>query len=494
MVGSHERHIRVDKRVSRQPSLPLVGGLVWRNEWKEPYEGGLTLLWKIALANCLTPRELCSRMFGTNLLSGTPCGLHGRTLLAPHWMSNASNSQTELGRIVRHSGVDTSSARWVEVIAGDEHIRYCKACMAEGYQSAYCQIDGLLTCPVHGLPLLESCTTCGAATPRYALTSLTMSMPFCCSSCGEPLAERPWNPFKQKQPVPIVRKLATYRSLGKWLSSVERLELFWPHLPSWQCGNEGLQGNVERRIAVFDILRQLVPLSLKRECLREPIADFSISANLSTEPKAFVPLRHALPTEKWAARRHAYTAIRRHIRRILVRNHHSCLKASRNTLHIEWDNEVLHPHESVCPVVFAYYLWRHHFEHNLAIYPQVGATNHELSMREEVLAWPADREVGTKAWATFVMMSFISYIQVANEWCARAEQVADARGVIDFVSMMRLISDFRVALSPKYMAWPSRVTFLCETLSSPGNQGRIAIVGPSGQLDGLLSKRHVATA
>lgn len=466
---------------------PIIEGLLWRDEWRAPTEGPLTLLWKIALANCLTARELCSKLFGTHLLLGEPSGPHGRTLLTPRWMIGARGRPTWLGHLVRRGGLDMASPGWAAVVASDEHLRYCKACITEGYQSVYCQIDGLRRCPVHGLSLLDVCTACGAPTTRYALTGSTMAYPYHCSACGEPLGEWPWSPTAQRTSASLIRKwIAPYHAIKRWMSNVERLELSWPSLMSWQCSNEGQQGDVERRIAVFEVLRQLVPLALTGGCIREPAIAISMNFYHAKAPATLVQFRQGGLSPEWDVRRDAYIAIRRHISRMLMRRHRACLRNGADALHVEWDSEVLHPTARVCPLVFGYYLWRHHFELSGATQTRTGALGRGVALRDEALAWPVERDVGVAAWTRFAVMSFFAYVKVAKEWSARTETIVDPYGKGSAATMMQLLSDFRVALSPRYLAWSSRITFFFDMRRRLSEGEWIAIVGPTGSLHELL--------
>lgn len=468
---------------------PMLDGLVWRDEWKAPYEGPLTILWKLALANCLTPSELCDRLFGLHLLGGDPSGMHGRTLLAPQWMAGVKCSPTVLGQMVRRSGLDMASAKWVGTIAADEHVRYCKACVTSGYQSVYCQIDGLATCPIHGLPLLEECTACGAPTPRYAFTHLVISNPYRCSACDEPLGSMLWSPTAETglREQGGSDKWTAYRDLEIWMSGLDKLQLFWPHLAAWQCSREGAPEEVHRRIGVFAILSQLITLRLKRACRRMPVPNISMSTHRSVVAGTSAPLRHVVVTQG-EMKRNAYVAIRRHIRRILVRHHRSCLRDGAKALHIEWDSELLHPVAPICPQVFAYFLWRHHFEANLTIQSRTTPSRRTLALRDEAIAWPVDWNVGVKAWSKFVVLSFFAFSQVAREWVEQTEGLTttpyERAGV---TALMQLLGDFRMALSPKFMAWTNRVTAFSAKRFSQGDEEDIVIVGPAGDLRETLS-------
>lgn len=498
IVGAQLVHKLSQKSVPHKSDV-LVGGLVWQDVWKAPFEGALTLLWKIALANCLTPRELCVALFDKHLLSGNAAGMHGRTLLVPRWMDSAP-SLSKLGRLVRHAGLDVTSPRWSHLLGSDAHIRYCKECLAQGYHSAYCQIEGLRACPVHGLPLLDICTVCGAPTPRYALTIASMAAPYCCATCGEPLAERLWSPVSH-QPIPRrVRARGTYRHLYNWFSELEKLKLSWPQFESWQPGREGQLIESERRTDAFGVLLQITPLGLARTRQGLVGGNNSISTFPASLPATTFQLRTMHPPTDVGEKRDTYRSIRRHIRKLLIHAHRRCLRSGVNALRIDEVAEAIYPISPICPVVFAYYIWRYHFESNVALNPKLMANGRALSMRDEALYWPVELAVKSGAWATFVVMSFLAFEQVAREWHEQIEVVSDSNGKTNFSALMQRLSDFRVALSPRYMVWSARISYLHESPATSADIGKIVIVGPPGQLretllektccHGLLRGRH----
>lgn len=469
--------------VSKTPGH-LVGGLVWQDAWGNPFEGALTLLWKIAAANCLTPSELCHALFGMRLLPNSAAGMHGRTLLVPRWMENAPAASV-LGRLVRHSGLDKTSPKWAHFLASDAHIRYCKACLAQGYQSVYCQIEGLRACPVHGLPLLNICTACGAPTPRYALTSASMAAPYCCPSCGEPFADRLWSPVLHETPQRRSRPRGSYRRLGKWLSELERHNLFWPQFQSWQPGKE-VQLEAGRRIEAFEVLGRIIPLWLAGPGKIQARGTRWVRSFPAVRPDAPLQFKtHDLPTDI-DAKLNVYRAIRRHIRRSLMRSHRNCLRTAAKALHLDQDTELLYPDSSICPLVFAYYIWRHHFESDMALNPRLTADSHALSIRDEAISWPVDLDVSARTWAMFAMSSFFAFAEVAREWHDQVEALAETNGKLSFTALMQCLTDFRVALSPKYLVWSARITYLREKPFGPGVTEKIILVGVPGQVRAMI--------
>ena len=73
---------------------------------------------------------------------------------------------------------------WAAALGSDMRVRYCPECIARGYQSPIFQIEALVLCPMHGVPLVEQCK-CGAPMPVYGLTNRMCQKPFECFRCGE---------------------------------------------------------------------------------------------------------------------------------------------------------------------------------------------------------------------------------------------------------------------------------------------------------------------
>lgn len=468
---------------------PIVNGLLWRNAWGMPFEGPLTLLWKIAIANVLTPQELCKFLFRKKLLSNDADGTHGRSLLVTRWMTDSDSNVSDIANVVRRGGLDISSARWATALASDSRIRYCELCMAEGYQSVFCQIDGLIRCPTHDVQLLDNCKSCGSLTPRYALSTLTMSSPFCCHSCGKPYGGE-WPSLSSLQFYNSeAANVNNYDRLSRWFSNLDELELFWPQLLSWQCCTEGKDGGKERRIATFGVLNRLIPISVNPHCVDEPSNGISLFRTHLMTPSVSAPQQvSSIWNEKLSQRKMLYLAIRRHVRRALKRHHRHCLNASLLSLHVEWDNDVLYTFDRVCPLAFGYQLWRHHFESDLTLDLREHKNPDGLKLRKEILAWPVDFEVNTKVWGIFALMSFFSYVQVAFDLRERKDALDKLGKSSNRADLLEILADFRVSLSPLYLAWSPRITYFVVRNYFSDDMDMLIIAGPLGKLHEILSK------
>ncbi|MCV2371291.1 hypothetical protein LNV07_24645, partial [Paucibacter oligotrophus] len=146
-------------------------------------------------------------------------------------------------------------------IANDERMRFCRSCMASGFQASTCQIMGLSTCLIHDEPLLSNCLHCSAPTPPYRQsTALRLN----CASCGWSwCGSYNGSPRQTRWGGPI--GIIGLECLSGWLASLENDEfVHWRNLDVWNIerGAETWEWDSrmrERGVAIFDTLLRLVP-------------------------------------------------------------------------------------------------------------------------------------------------------------------------------------------------------------------------------------------
>lgn len=437
----------------------LVSGFIWRDVWVSSFEGPLTRLWKLLVLNAFSPADVSRILFGRSLLGGAAAKIHGRSLLVTQWMAPNGDLSNALADSIRRAGLGTFSRRWVTAIASDHHIRFCNRCLSHGYQSIFCQIDALQRCPVHGDPIVDCCMRCGTPTPRYALTTEAMAMPFCCPRCGGGLSV----------PTPAAASLSCYERSGRqfsemdvsrygiiadWLRELDKAEVYWPSEKEWRPGSDGEPPDKARRTAVFSVLSHMVPLMLgANEITTPPVRVATVLRDKGSLPVA-APLNRKRENAERAA---IYSAIRQSVTRVLRKSHRRCLEQAQAILHVEWSNDILWPSDSVCPLAFGFELWRHHFEEQRQFAKR--RRTDKLRLRERVLVWPGDRPISSAMWGEFVLMSLLANLQVAIEWCERASRFPANYDRPLAPEILELIESFRAELSPRFRAWSPRVTY-----------------------------------
>lgn len=456
--------------VARQQYPPLNERLAWRGQWSYPYEGPLTLLWKVVEANFLNPSQLCQILWGKSLLFNDLPRVHGRTFLSTAWMIPA---KYELGKKIRAAGLDFISSRWANFLGSDSHIRYCRSCLSEGYQSIFCQIDGLLECPIHREPLCAACHACGEATGRYALTELTMSLPFKCPKCGAFYGDRPFSILVRNYSSLDESHFEPYNQIFTWFSEIASPRMSWPSFRDWQIGGDDALGQGEQRRAFFFVLTRLNPIAgMGSMAVHRMSIDVHVHRlRLGNAPSSGL-LDSPDTRDEWIRRTHLYRALRRHVIRTLLRRHRRCLARALTRLTINWGSLEIYPTGEICPLAFAFFLWRHHLEEADVLEAPQGS----LCLRTSILGWPGDDDVTTNAWGSFASMSFGACYQAAIEWCTEAAAMERLDEKEKEVRWRELVGMFRARLSPRILAWPSSVSYI--RLADEGRREQmLAIVG-----------------
>lgn len=166
-------------------------GLTWTPDWASPGEGAYTLLAKMSIANPLPLKTLQGILMGTRSETGENAHGHQRTLLSNGWMIAArADERCDWSHALTQATLDSVLDDWTHRLASDQALRYCPSCLAQGFHSPLCQIDGLRVCPVHGDALRNTCCHCEAPMPRFAWgrTFNDVGCAMHCKRCRQPFA------------------------------------------------------------------------------------------------------------------------------------------------------------------------------------------------------------------------------------------------------------------------------------------------------------------
>ncbi len=234
--------------------VPTIGGLVWCSAWSVPGEGPYTLLAKLIGAN----GPSTTRRLKNTLRWKQP---NGTSLLSPRLIDSAKEPALALGRFLCDASIGAHFPRVYKDLAGDRVLRYCRACMAFGFQAAVAQIDGLDFCPIHGEPYRTSCDRCGAKTPAYVLRDGDWLPGFSCKHCGSPFGGDKAIDHRPEAWIPPV-KANCLDPIQNWLKKVGDSQLIhWGNLSEWSATClQRENDDTDRRRLVFNILRTLLPI------------------------------------------------------------------------------------------------------------------------------------------------------------------------------------------------------------------------------------------
>lgn len=164
-----------------------------RPEWVRPLES----LWSI-LAKWQFVNRLPYSTIATAILRHLTVDQGVDLRLLDHFRLDSFAEHTGLSHDMLASAACSPRAdsRMIEIAS--QNLRFCAACMAEGFHAALFQFTPIHHCPIHHLPLLEACTSCRKKIP-YRLDASFAARPFACPHCTHPLLPDPTALVRQRQ-------------------------------------------------------------------------------------------------------------------------------------------------------------------------------------------------------------------------------------------------------------------------------------------------------
>lgn len=235
-------------------------GLTWHPQWVSREESAYAIASKLSAANPMRPSTLRKLVLDACALSGSvrrpalPA-----TFLSNHWMIRGA-SRCSLASDLYASTLNHRVGNWAFKMAGDRHLRYCPVCLDSGFHAAVCQMEALITCPVHGQPLTTLCRHCGAKTPAFSWDE-GFESPVSCRACRMPLSAA-WSPDNAMRWTPMPGS-HVYGELERQLRSISKVER--RDTGSWNSRYAG--DDEERRRAESALLVHASGLKLSREIL-----------------------------------------------------------------------------------------------------------------------------------------------------------------------------------------------------------------------------------
>jgi len=164
----------------------LRQGLTYSPKWFDDQEGPYTFLSKIGVVNRLRYQVLLRHVLDQSGQLAQDAASRRFTCNDAVWMTRHSDAESSLATEAAGRALSVVLGLSAKRFAGDEHLRYCPACIDLGFQSALCQIDAIVKCPIHRAPILNTCRRCGRHTPPYAVNA-ALKTPMRCRGCSQPL-------------------------------------------------------------------------------------------------------------------------------------------------------------------------------------------------------------------------------------------------------------------------------------------------------------------
>lgn len=437
-----------------------AGGLVDCEPWCRPCEGPFTRLAKLAVVNVLGARDLSMMLFGQRLLDRHARPFHGRSMLAGAWMEKGGLVHP-LASSIRNATLDTMSGRWTPWISSDLHFRYCPECLRLGFQSAIFQIDALIQCPVHKVPLRDTCPNCAKKTPAYALTNKAIALPLHCIHCREPFSDT-WRPGQEMSHWVGPEDDQPFEDMGRWLTKIGHAEIDWPDMALWFAESGPEQWRDDKRRAIFAALASLIPLP-ESICASAPALRVYIGPCLTASLENRATDIHA--SEAWQK-----TAIYKSIRRQNSRK--TGININRGGIkrlcryQVDWHTDAIIPEEnSVNAAEHGLLLWQVRCEERVREIALSRAPFNRpkgTSLRKSVLTWPVVWRTDAFTWGYFIYLCLLEDRWTAKQWQQDRADIKskneDSALFSAKAALMETYSKWMPRLSFKLEAWPMSVT------------------------------------
>lgn len=452
---------------------PLESGLVGCERWTHALEGPFTRLAKLTLINVMPPSELCPLLFGRRLRTSHARRVHGNSLLDTSWVAH---NAPPLGMSLVEASLDRATAKWYQLVASDQRLRFCQECADVGFQSALHQIDALACCPLHGSRLLDACHQCAAPTPRYALTPEGFERPMCCNTCGRPYGKAwEWGLNLERCSSPIDD--GPFRALWSQLQRCDNLDISWPEVSRWHQDPRSPEPERDLRAAVFRTLSQVAPTgdessapSVGQPSTCPPVEVRHYPCELPN------PREEYISTEDVQERVAVYKSIRRRFTRLHGLHHELETLDPSETFYSDWNTDAKVPVTSASPAeLHALVLWRHRFEEQFVAealersWRSLDRAKSSLKLRKRLLCWPLDWRVDARTWGHFVHACLVEDLWTARRWQACTSSLGDplssATARDDAAKARRAtylehFTTWQARMSIKLQAWPQSVTHL----------------------------------
>jgi hypothetical protein len=235
---------------------------VWTTSWCLPHESAFIRLQKYAWANLASASDVARDLFGMKWSSSETPSF--RELLCGDWI-NTSKLRVPPGLTLQDGLIGAYGSTWPRLLASAAAFRYCEPCLREGFHSTLFQIEGLIKCPRHGVPLRSQCLHCGSRTMRLALQKLSFLAPFHCGECGRPLAE-PLDPrlwIASTGQSDEIR--CALQPLVNWLKELDTYPHRYRETPLAQLALAGEFASESEELVSFEIAQHLVPLAMSQD-------------------------------------------------------------------------------------------------------------------------------------------------------------------------------------------------------------------------------------
>lgn len=209
--------------------------IVWNDAFLARCDSPWGLLQKLAWLNATTPPSLLEMALGSDRSSLSPLLPKPHGFVDTSWLGPTASTRCGYHDDVVGNLLDALYRRSGRSLLGpfahlalSENLRFCGACLAQGYHSLAHQMIGVARCPIHRTSLTDRCPHCHGTFSGFAVEGSLQ--PFCCAQCGESLlvnsdvlkpVSTAWKEKERQQVLPILA----------WMADIALLAINLPSSP-----------------------------------------------------------------------------------------------------------------------------------------------------------------------------------------------------------------------------------------------------------------------
>jgi len=210
-----------------------VKGLALLQAFSGRYGSAWMAVQQLRVLNALTPAEIAASVFRVKASDGRTATGARRSLVDMRWYDDSleeglpddGSAPGDLVAFLRSRALDASAGPLASVLARDDVVRWCPECLRVGYHAVWFQLGALKACPLHRVPLEESCPHCQAPNPACALIARDVGI-FECMRCGR--TRVPCHPQRWIRGAEFATQEArVFGALARWFRQLRPMPLEW---------------------------------------------------------------------------------------------------------------------------------------------------------------------------------------------------------------------------------------------------------------------------
>lgn len=416
-------------------NIEILNGWIWNKGWEVPGESLLSGLLKLSWTNSANAQEILKRIFDSSLSKSQNLEVHPRSFLDTNWTEQciSKNVPYWIYKLVLASS--NYSSQTLRCLYTDKAIRYCKECLAHGVHFSEFQMETLLNCPHHKLPLIQICESCNRPTSRYALCDETFRSPFNCHHCGLAYSSEISALNFEISDAKKISICESNEPIADWVSRIASENFQWLEKEACLLTELEIDPSYSRRMMFAQAVQSVLPLT---NVVSKNLINFQNwqSWTVAVPPKLKNHWFYFADAEMINERRKIYKSIRRHLNKKHIRLHKLCLESACIGGLFGHLNSMRLPNAHCCIWAQTWMFWRSRFE-DMYLATDLWKGHRWFDDRSwKYVGGIDDRTISNQEWSVKVLLMFHGVFRLIRTWVtSRWQQAllsANASDILEF--------------------------------------------------------------